>query len=207
MWEYTYTNELYHHGVKGQRWGFRRYQNKDGTLTSAGKKRAEKLRREYLDLTGKTQMRGNGSKSTSNTEDTTPKTKSISEMSDDDLQKAINRKRLEQQYSQLNPKQVSAGKKLCNEVILPALKESGKKTLTSFMEKEMKKALGLNDQKTKSTYEKLKEEYDVLDYTKKINDLKNPKTKSNVDKLKEEWLELDYARKIKDLRKQKENDN
>lgn len=30
--------ELRHHGVKGQRWGFRRYQNKDGTLTAAGKK-------------------------------------------------------------------------------------------------------------------------------------------------------------------------
>ena len=31
--------ELYHHGVKGQRWGVRRYQNKDGSLTNAGKKR------------------------------------------------------------------------------------------------------------------------------------------------------------------------
>lgn len=31
--------ELYHHGVKGMRWGIRRYQRKDGSLTSAGKKR------------------------------------------------------------------------------------------------------------------------------------------------------------------------
>ncbi len=31
--------ELYHHGVKGQRWGVRRYQNKDGSLTNSGKKR------------------------------------------------------------------------------------------------------------------------------------------------------------------------
>ena len=37
-------NELYHHGVKGQRWGVRRYQNKDGTLTPAGKKRAASKR-------------------------------------------------------------------------------------------------------------------------------------------------------------------
>ena len=29
--------ELYHHGVKGQRWGVRRYQNKDGSLTDQGK--------------------------------------------------------------------------------------------------------------------------------------------------------------------------
>ena len=32
-------NELYHHGVKGIKWGIRRYQNHDGSLTSAGKKR------------------------------------------------------------------------------------------------------------------------------------------------------------------------
>lgn len=31
--------ELYHHGIKGQRWGVRRYQNADGSLTAAGKKR------------------------------------------------------------------------------------------------------------------------------------------------------------------------
>ena len=31
--------ELYHHGIKGQRWGVRRYQEKDGSLTPAGKKR------------------------------------------------------------------------------------------------------------------------------------------------------------------------
>lgn len=34
-----YESELYHHGVKGQRWGIRRFQNKDGSLTPAGKKR------------------------------------------------------------------------------------------------------------------------------------------------------------------------
>lgn len=33
-------NELYHHGIKGQKWGVRRFQNKDGTRTAAGKKRA-----------------------------------------------------------------------------------------------------------------------------------------------------------------------
>lgn len=33
------TNVLMHHGVKGQKWGVRRYQNSDGTLTAAGKRR------------------------------------------------------------------------------------------------------------------------------------------------------------------------
>lgn len=32
-------NELFHHGIKGQKWGTRRYQNEDGTLTEEGKKR------------------------------------------------------------------------------------------------------------------------------------------------------------------------
>ena len=35
----TKDGELYHHGIKGQRWGVRRYQNSDGSLTAAGKKR------------------------------------------------------------------------------------------------------------------------------------------------------------------------
>lgn len=42
MWEYNYTPstyELYHHGIKGMKWGVRRFQNKDGSLTNAGKKR------------------------------------------------------------------------------------------------------------------------------------------------------------------------
>lgn len=34
-----YQAELYHHGIKGQRWGVRRYQNPDGSLTPTGKKR------------------------------------------------------------------------------------------------------------------------------------------------------------------------
>lgn len=34
-----YPNELYHSGIKGQRWGVRRYQNPDGSLTPEGRKR------------------------------------------------------------------------------------------------------------------------------------------------------------------------
>lgn len=36
---YIKTNELQHHGIKGMKWGVRRFQNKDGSLTSLGKKR------------------------------------------------------------------------------------------------------------------------------------------------------------------------
>lgn len=35
-------SELYHHGILGQKWGVRRYQNEDGSLTEAGKRRLER---------------------------------------------------------------------------------------------------------------------------------------------------------------------
>lgn len=38
-WTCTRQGELYHHGIKGQRWGIRRFQNKDGSLTPAGRRR------------------------------------------------------------------------------------------------------------------------------------------------------------------------
>lgn len=36
---YVTTDTLYHHGIKGQRWGVRRFQNRDGSLTDAGRRR------------------------------------------------------------------------------------------------------------------------------------------------------------------------
>lgn len=41
-------NELYHHGIKGQKWGVRRFQNKDGTLTAEGRQRLTDRRRSKV---------------------------------------------------------------------------------------------------------------------------------------------------------------
>lgn len=38
-----YNDELQHHGIKGQKWGIRRFQNKDGSLTPRGRQRYEKV--------------------------------------------------------------------------------------------------------------------------------------------------------------------
>jgi hypothetical protein len=43
-------SELYHYGIKGQKWGIRRYQNEDGTLTPEGKKRYLNPDGSYNDL-------------------------------------------------------------------------------------------------------------------------------------------------------------
>lgn len=74
---HAYPNELYHHGIKGQRWGIRRFQNPDGTLTAAGRKR-------YLDVDGSFTKKGEkfARKSEAHREllDTAAKSNPISEM-------------------------------------------------------------------------------------------------------------------------------
>ncbi len=48
-----FSSELYHHGIKGQKWGVRRFQNPDGTLTVAGRERyGSNLSSDYSDDNG-----------------------------------------------------------------------------------------------------------------------------------------------------------
>lgn len=47
------SSELYHYGIMGQKWGIRRYQNEDGSLTPEGKKRYGKLVKYYEDSVNK----------------------------------------------------------------------------------------------------------------------------------------------------------
>lgn len=52
---YYYESELYHHGILGQKWGVRRFQNPDGTWTDAGKKRYSKDVKDIYDHMSKTE--------------------------------------------------------------------------------------------------------------------------------------------------------
>lgn len=77
----TYNDCLWHWGVKGQKWGVRRYQNQDGTLTTEGKKRYRK--EDNPDYTRAHEK------------------KSVRELSDADLNVKINRLQKEKQYQSL----------------------------------------------------------------------------------------------------------
>lgn len=85
------NNELNHAGIKGMKWGVRRYQNKDGSLTPEGRKR-------YAD-------------SDDDDDYVSARSKSIRYMSDAELNKALNRVRMEQQYKELTKVEKSAGRK------------------------------------------------------------------------------------------------
>lgn len=108
--------EIMHHGILGQKWGVRRYQNKDGSLTAAGKKRVGQLKDELNKLEPKKKEEGTSSSSKPKTKTTEseskPKQKSIHEMSDNELHDRINRIDLERRYSALTAPQKSAGRKL-----------------------------------------------------------------------------------------------
>ena len=85
----NFPDELYHHGIKGQRWGIRRYQNPDGTLTEAGK-------RHYVRSDGSfnqkkyTRDRDKLSRRQANA-DRKYSSKNVKNLSDTELQKRIQR--------------------------------------------------------------------------------------------------------------------
>lgn len=128
------NNYLQHHGILGMKWGVRRYQNKDGSLTAAGRKRVAKLDAEREALTGKK----------SNSGDSTPKKRTLRDVPDDELKKMVERQRMENDYlslskhiSELTPKQVSNGKKfvdyVANKVLIPAATDASKNFATKFL--------------------------------------------------------------------------
>ena len=90
------NSQLYHHGILGMKWGVRRFQNKDGSLTSDGKR--------HLEQNSKAKQ-GNNKKKKGHT---TNKGKSINELSDDELRKRINRLELEKRYEALSKKEQKA---------------------------------------------------------------------------------------------------
>ena len=96
------SDYLIHYGILGMKWGVRRFQNKDGTLTPAGKKRYRE--RSTTDESHEDYKKAH-----------TPK--SIKSMSDAELRNRLNRLQMERQYSQLSKSNVSKGKEYVQKII------------------------------------------------------------------------------------------
>jgi hypothetical protein len=128
---YNDSNYLAHYGVLGMRWGIRRAERRNETLSKRGmyftKKRAEKAKttREAKIAKMKSKLAAKEKNLVKN-------------MSDDELRKRINRLQMEKQYSSLNPTTIGKGKQIAQKVIMGAATGAATGLLTAFLAKGMK---------------------------------------------------------------------
>lgn len=143
---------LVHYGVLGMKWGVRR---SPAELARARGERAPKSTKKKTSFFSKKTVKKKPAKKTEKKEETSKKTPG--EMTNDELQAAVRRLELEKRYRDLSPKKVSAGRKIVDSVIIPALTESGKNLLKDYTTKLGKQVLGLNNKNDSST-EKLRKD-------------------------------------------------
>ena len=126
------AQQIQHSGIKGQRWGVRRFQNEDGSLTEEGKKRygtPEKYRaaaKEASALEESTRGASSAASTAASIMNTQRGSKAIrkdySELTDQELQRRVNRLNLERAYGDLSgdTKYVKTGQEKAREILQTA---------------------------------------------------------------------------------------
>lgn len=100
------NNTLNHHGTKGMRWGIRRFQRKDGSLTPEGKKRYNKdIPEESIDEKKQRILKSHSAKEIYENKDL---------FTDKEIQDAYNRLNTENNIKNLIPKDISKGQQFLN---------------------------------------------------------------------------------------------
>lgn len=135
---------LAHHGIVGMKWGVRRYQNKDRTLTPEGKLRYKKTpdKKTPDKKTSSPSSKKTSTKSRLKSAGKDKPKEELSSISDDELRRRINRLNLEKQYKDLTRTQKKAksrGMKLVEDMIYDATKNIGTQVLTYSMGKAVNK--------------------------------------------------------------------
>lgn len=120
--------ELYHHGVKGMKWGVRRIRQR---MTDAKKARAKK---KVADIKAKAH-REHWSEDAKTA--TTLRTKKVKQLSNAELKKLNERIRLENEFANLTKKDVSPAVKIAQDV----LKESSKNIASKYVSDYAKKGI------------------------------------------------------------------
>lgn len=108
MKEVKSMEELRHYGIKGMKWGIRRFQKKDGSLTPAGKKRySGEIHSDYSRAHSK---------------------KSVKSMSDNELRERLNRLDMERRYSKFDTSTVEKRGKVSVDKVLKTMGEAAAAT-------------------------------------------------------------------------------
>lgn len=171
-------DELMHYGIEGQKWGVRRWQNEDGSLTEEGRIHYGYNSKSAIKRTiGKYQYESDRKKLQKQIikeKEETNKPKKISEMSDEELRTYINRKtneknayQLNVDIARLNPKSQSFIEKMGNKVInesMNAAMNVGKQ----YLEKYLREQTGLNNKSSETREQKAKREADYWNNMKNI---------------------------------------
>lgn len=121
-------DELMHFGIKGMHWGVRRYQNPDGSLTSAGESRYGKKPGFLTKRKNKKKMaKVRAAKEAKNNRDYEEPSSKTKNLSDKDLNNRIDRLKKEKEYKQLMEDVRKPGKKF----VMNILQKAGSTVLTN----------------------------------------------------------------------------